>query len=150
MNNFTTQLLTSDRPKAIKALGSLLRGELAAVETYGLAIDHFGTDAPPELAQCRDSHAQRVTLLRDRICQMGGIPDAHSGTWGRFVHIVERGAQLIGRKSALAALEEGEAIGLAAYTDRLDDFDDESRAMVELKLLPDQQATRDILRNLCL
>jgi hypothetical protein len=59
-----------------------------------------------------------------------------------------RGAALFGRKSALAALEEGEDHGLAQYRERLNDLDSESRRMVESLLLPEQLKTHDTLRNL--
>ncbi len=134
--------------RATDALNALLRGELSAVETFEQAIAKFGTDAPHELTACLQSHQMRVQKLTVRIYDLGGKPAEGSGLWGAFAKLVEGGAAIFGRKSALAALEEGEDHGLAQYRERLEDLDVESRSLIESELLPEQIKTHDAVRNL--
>jgi len=149
MKDDTTQILVADSAKAVDPLNTLLRGELSAVETYGQAIEKFGSDAPPELIECQRSHQARALRLQRRIRELGGRPSLDSGTWGAFAKLVEGGAALFGRKAALNALEEGEDHGLAEYRERMDDMDVDSRRLVESELMPEQQATHDAMSRLC-
>ena len=136
MNSDTTRMLVTDSTTSVDALNTLLRGELSAVETYGQVLEKFGSDAPTELIKCQRSHDARTSKLRNRIAELGGVPASGSGTWGAFAKLFEGGAALFGRKSALAALEEGEDHGLADYREKVKDLDLESRHLVEVELLP--------------
>src|SRR5439155_8237632 len=60
--------------RAVDVLNSLLRGELAAIETYRQAIEKDGPDAA-SLASLRDEHADSATRLRERIVALSGTPD---------------------------------------------------------------------------
>lgn len=138
-----------DTQRSIDALNALLRGELAAVETFEQAIAKFGAEAPTDLTECLRSHQHRVQQLTVRIYDLGGKPAEGSGLWGAFAMLIEGGAKVFGRKAALAALEEGEDHGLAEYRDRSEDLDFESRRLIEAELLPEQLKTHDAVRNLC-
>ena len=135
-------------PVHIDALNALLQGELSAIETYEQAMAKFGDESPIDLKHSLDSHRLRSQQITVRIYDLGGKPAETSGVWGTFAGLVEGGAALFGRKSALAALEEGEDHGLALYRDRLDDLDQESRSMAESRLLPEQMKSHDNMRNL--
>jgi hypothetical protein len=105
-------------PEAIDKLNELLRGERSAVETYDLALQHVtSAELLSALRELRDSHERRVVLLRDRLQASDAEPAETSGAWGAFARLVQRGADLFGDKTAVAALEEGEDRGLARYTE---------------------------------
>jgi hypothetical protein len=136
--------------KDVKHLDSFLRGELAAVETYRMALEKLdvGSAAYSDVQSCLRSHEQRVELLRDAIVRFGGRPSTTSGPWGVFAKTVEGGARAFGDKAALAALEEGEDHGLKDYRGDLDDLDPSARALVERELLPRQIETHRAMSNL--
>ncbi len=138
------------REEDIEQLNSLLRGELSAVETYGQAIEKL-KDEPAlstELAACRQSHEQRSHALRAEVQRLGGTPSDSSGPWGAFARLVEGGAKVMGKKAAIAVLEEGEDHGLREYTDKRSDMNAPVAAFVVRELLPAQQRTHDVVSRL--
>lgn len=137
-----------DTQRSIDALNALLRGELAAVETYERAIDKLGDHAPVELRACLRSHQHRVQQLTVRIYDLGGKPAEGSGLWGAFAMLIEGGNKFFTSKSALSALEEGEDHWLSEYRDCADNCDFESRRLIEAVLLPEQFKTHDAARRL--
>jgi hypothetical protein len=121
-------------------LEQCLRTELAAVETYDLAIantTHVGLHH--ELQEIGESHFRRAEKLRMKLASMGEQPPKTSGAWGAFAKAVQIGADLLGDKPAMAALEAGEARCLSLYEKQL------SRsgvgAFIESELLPEQRRT---------
>jgi demethoxyubiquinone hydroxylase (CLK1/Coq7/Cat5 family) len=135
--------------ETIDKLDELLRGELSAVETYDLALRSVHkTQLSHALQQLRDNHARRVDLLRDRLMAVGYEASQTSGAWGAFARLVQRGADLLGDKAAMAALEEGEDHGLQRYTEDLDALDAQTREFVRGELLPEQERTHDLCRSL--
>ena len=144
-------IVKSATGRAIAHLNALLRGELSAVETFQHVIAKFGTDAPFELGDCLRSHQVRVEKLSVRISDLGGQPADGSGLWGSIARLFEGSASLFGRKSALAALEEGEDHGLAQYRALINDLelDASSRRLLEIELQPEQRKTHDTIRELC-
>jgi demethoxyubiquinone hydroxylase (CLK1/Coq7/Cat5 family) len=140
---------TTMRPdKAIDALNSLLKGEISATETYLQAIQKLNDERLYQLRENLDSHRERVGILRDRIIVLGGEPAQGSGLWGAFTRLLEGGAKLFGKDAAIAALEQGEDIGLADYAKYLRDLDADSRALVEGRLLPAQQRTHRTMSDM--
>jgi len=136
--------------KNVDHLNSFLRGEISAVETYRMALEKLeqGNPARAELAACMNSHQERVQLLREAVIQCGGQPDTSSGAWGAFAKTVEGGANVLGDKVAIYALEEGEDHGLKDYRGDLDDLDSSSRRLVETRLLPEQIVTHRTMSQL--
>jgi demethoxyubiquinone hydroxylase (CLK1/Coq7/Cat5 family) len=134
---------------SVKTLNSFLRGEISAVETYRQALDKIET--PPvrsALEQCLKSHQTRVNVLKSRISTLGGEVATGSGPWGTFAKLVEGGAKVFGEKSAVAALEEGEDHGRNDYKRDIDKLDAESRQIVELQVLPEQERTHQEMSTL--
>ena len=127
----------------VEALNSLLRGEISAVETYEQALQKLNDDAvvAPQLTDCKSSHEERVTLLRREGKRLGGTPSEGSGAWGAFAKLVEGGAKVFGKASAIAALEEGEDHGLKQYRDDLAKLDTNTRSSLENQLLTKQIQT---------
>jgi len=126
-----------DVQKNVEQLNSFLRGEISAVETYRQALDSLESSAyTPQIAECKQSHEQRVAILKDEIRKLGGTPAESSGIWGAFAKIVEGGAAALGEKTAIAALEEGEDHGNADYKKDLTKLDADVRSVVEEKVVP--------------
>jgi demethoxyubiquinone hydroxylase (CLK1/Coq7/Cat5 family) len=136
--------------KSIDQLNSFLRGELSAVQTYGIALDKLDrmSTARPLLETCQQSHARRVASLQQKITARGGQPAEGSGAWGVFAKLVEGSASILGDKIAISALEEGEDHGLHDYRDDLDKMDADTRSIVTMELLPEQERTHRAISTL--
>lgn len=133
----------------VETLNSFLRGEISAVETYRQAIDHVSNDRiRSQLEDCLHDHEQRVGAIRERIEKLGGTPSEGSGLWGTFSKLMQGGANLLGEKTAIQALEEGEDRGLADYQTGMDKTHGDARRFVRMELLPAQKRTHAQLSRL--
>ena len=134
---------------SIDQLNSFLRGEIAAVETYRMALDKLdkASTARDELLVNLKSHQDRVMALQDAIAAIGGTPAKGSGPWGTFAKAVEGSAKILGDKAAVAALEEGEDHGLKDYKKDADDINADCQHIVG-QLISQQQLTHDRLSAL--
>ena len=134
---------------SIDQLNSFLRGEMAAVETYQMALDKLDASsaARDELLVNLKSHQDRVMMLQDALTALGGTPAKSSGPWGTFAKAVEGTARTVGDKMAVSALEEGEDHGLKDYKKDIDKLDPQCRNIVE-RLIPEQQRSHDRLSAL--
>lgn len=137
-----------DRETSLETLNSLMRGELAAVETYRHAIDRLAGEAPADLDTCLRSHDQRAVRIAEHITLAGGTPVSGSGLWGAVARAVEAGAALIGPRMLIAALEEGEDQGLTDYRAALDRLDATGLALLRTYLLPEQVRTHGLMSSL--
>jgi len=141
--------MNSASTNTIDQLNSYLRGELAAVESYRLALEKLdSTIYRGTLLECERSHQERVTLLTEAILQRGGAPVRSSGAWGAFARLIESGAAMFGERAAISALEEGEDHGQQDYRRDLDELDVAAREMVQSKIIPEQRQTHDSIRNI--
>jgi uncharacterized protein (TIGR02284 family) len=133
----------------VETLNTFLRGEISAVETYRQAIDHVSDDRiRSNLEDCLHDHEHRVEAIRERIEKLGGKPTEGSGLWGTFAKLVQGGADMLGEKAAVQALEEGEDHGLADYQRDMDKTHGEARRFVRMELLPAQKRTHERLSRL--
>ncbi|HYO67166.1 MAG TPA: DUF2383 domain-containing protein [Archangium sp.] len=133
----------------VETLNSFLRGEISAVETYRQAIGHVSDERiRSQLEDCLHDHEHRVEALRERVEKLGGKPAQGSGIWGAFAKLVQGGADLLGEKTAIHALEEGEDHGLADYQRDLDKTHGEARRFVRMELLPSQKRTHERMSRL--
>lgn len=140
---------TANKNASIAKLEVCLQGELSAVETYELAlksVDHVGLHHT--FQEILGSHARRVDQLTEKMGQLGAEPPKSSGLWGAFAKAVQTGADLLGDRTAIAALEEGEDRGLKLYADGLSDVDPKTRTFIETELMPQQQRTHDLCRTM--
>src|SRR5262245_6493340 len=95
--------------QTVANLNSLLRGEIAAAETYLQAMDKVGND--PGAAELRSIHAhhrEAANEFRKRVHQFGGKPVQGSSAWGAFAEAVAGAAKHFGQSGTLKALKEGE------------------------------------------
>lgn len=121
---------------------ALLRGEMAAVESYNQAIPSISNYClRGELDRIRDNHQLSVCALRHWVRDFQETPDPTSGIWGYFAAAVTRLARLGGACGTIAALKRGECHGEAAYRSSLGnpDLPDELRHLIGARLLPQCQ-----------
>jgi uncharacterized protein (TIGR02284 family) len=141
--------------KSVDALNSLLRGELAATETYQQALAKLG-DVPAaspgaeDLRRIHHEHRSAANTLRQHVHKHGGQPDQGSGAWGAFAKAVEGTAKLFGNAAALKALKEGEERGVSDYESALQDpdFPADCKDLVQNTLLPQTRAHIPVLDRL--
>ena len=140
----------SAKDHTIDWLNSLLRGELAAIETYEQALAKFSKEPQAEdLQRLQAEHHDAVKKLRKHIRKCGGRPARSSGAWGTWAKLIEGAAKLLGTTAALKALEEGEEQGVSDYEKALQDetLPDECKHIIRDELLPQTQAhIRDLGR----
>ncbi|HEX3132121.1 MAG TPA: DUF2383 domain-containing protein [Planctomycetota bacterium] len=133
--------------RTIETLNGLLKGEIAASETYTQAIRKMNDQRVVPLQDSLDCHARRAVALHSRIIALGGTPAQGSGVWGTFARLVEASAAFLGHEAAIAALEEGEDHGLRDYRAALATVDGRTRAWLEEDLLPAQIRTHAVMVN---
>jgi len=123
----------------VKCLNSLLRGEIAATETYQQALAKLEKSGDmANLRRIHDEHRIAANTLREHVHQCGGKPEQGSGAWGTWAKMVEGTAKVFGETAAIKALKEGEEQGVkdyqAAATD--EDLSSECRDLIRTQLLP--------------
>lgn len=134
-----------------KTLNGLLKGELAAVETYTQAMDKVDFNRGGlELKQIRAEHHNAASIVLQQIFRMGDEPETDSDTWGRFARAVEGAVRLLGNPTALRTLKEGEESAIRMYERVLEDCNlpDDFRDLVRTKLLPQTRAHISIIDQL--
>ena len=136
--------------KNIDQLNSFLRGEMAAVETYRIALDKLPVDSPARsrLDAAMQSHAERVATLRTKILALGGKPSESAGAWGAMTRAIETSATALGDKAAISVLEEGEDHGLKDYQQDVVKLGGDAREIVVTQLLPQQEQTHRMVSDL--
>lgn len=121
------------------AMNALLRGELAAVETYEQAIPKFeDMTVRSALSRIRDEHAQAVEKLRRHIIDMGASPSEKSGAWGTVVTTITGAAKVLGPQTVLGTLQHGEEVGIGSYEALIADQDVPTKCkdLIHAELLP--------------
>jgi uncharacterized protein (TIGR02284 family) len=132
-------------------LNSLLRGEIAATETYQQALDKLGeTKGASELRRIHHEHVKAASTLRQHVHHHGGQPDKGSGAWGAFAKAVEGTAKILGNDAALKALKEGEEHGIKEYEDALQDkaLPNDCQSLIRTELLPQTREHLPVLDRL--
>ena len=133
---------------SVDILNRLLRGELAATETYQQALAKVG-DEPmaEELRRIHMEHREAANTLRQYVHKHGGQPDQGSGAWGTFAKAVEGTAKVFGNAAAVKALKEGEEHGIKDYEAALQDarLAADAKDLIRDRLLPQTRAHLPIL-----
>jgi hypothetical protein len=136
---------------AMEVMNSLLRGEIAAAETYKQALDGLDTDPQAEsLRTILREHGDAIRFLHESIDTHGGEPVSSSGAWGFFARTMEGAAKVLGDTAALGALRQGERQGLADYEQALEQevLPAECRVHIQNTLIPQQRRHIDVLTRL--
>jgi len=142
---------TESLKACVDTCNSLLEGERSAVETYDQVIKKFGEDlSASTLRKIRDEHAKAITLLEEKVMEMGGMPLQDSGVWGVFASVIQKTANLFGEDSAIASLQKGEKKGAKDYRTALDQegFLPECQTLIHETLLPLTNSHLETLANL--
>ncbi len=133
-----TSLAKADQ-SAVSIINELLRGELAAVETYRQALDKFGAGTnSADLRKFYDQHQDAVSQLKQQVIKLGETPATSAGPWGAWAKAVEGSAKVFGETAALKVLKEGEEHGVKEYQELLDNKNApaEVKELVRSSLLP--------------
>lgn len=123
----------------VDALNALLRGEVAAGETYDMVMAKFeGRKETTELQRIRAEHAEAASVLRERVRHFGGDPAEGSGLWGTFTAAITGTAKVLGPATALGTLKQGEEYGIGQYESSLSDpdIDTDDKDLIRYRLLP--------------
>ncbi len=124
---------------ASEVIRELLRGELAAVETYEKALEQvFSEPASTQIRAIHGDHVRAVSTLRERLEIYTDDDVTSSGAWGTFATAVETAANLLGHGPALRVLQEGEQHGIRRYEDALEQREVDAKTKLEIReaLLP--------------
>jgi len=127
------------RDETLDRLNRLLRGELAAVETYEQALQKVSEDpVASELRRILADHETAVEKLKSEVVELGGEPSASSGIWGSWASLFEGTAKLFGPETAMRALREGEKHGIGEYEAGLEDdyVGPHQKVLIRTELLP--------------
>ena len=100
-----------------RELESLLRGEIAAAETYKQALAKVDAAEAGPLRDIQRQHGEAIKFFYQQLTAHGCEAPTHSGVWGFFARAVEGGASLLGDRAALSALRTGEQQGLEQYAE---------------------------------
>jgi uncharacterized protein (TIGR02284 family) len=135
--------MATDVQERTSWLNRLLRGELAAVETYEQAVSQCnGKSCSVDLKLMANEHREAAATLRRHVVEHGGEPSASSGPWGAWAQFVTGTAQVFGTAATFRALKQGEDHGRADYEAALEDedLDPECKVLIRTTLLPRQYA----------
>jgi len=135
----------------VDLLNSLLRGEIAATETYQQAMVKVGAHPyASDLERIRREHREAANTLRLHVHHFGGRPDQGSGGWGTFAKAVEGAAKLLGNNAAVGALKEGEEHGVHDYENALEEggLPPECKTLISGTLLPQTREHINTLERL--
>ena len=144
-------MITAINETCVEVSNSLLRGELAAIETYRKALERYpDTVATPELMRIQSEHRLSANSLSEYIREMGGTPDTISGAWGSLAKAIQTSANVFGAESAIEFLIVGEKHGRNDYRKALDyeDVLDPCKAIIRNELLPRVKRNISTLRRL--
>jgi hypothetical protein len=145
------QVAAEPNRELAEALNKVLRGELAATETYRQALDktrdEYGRDARfQQLAQIQRDHEKAAGELREMVQRMGGTAEDDSGVWGAWSNTVMGAARIFGDRASLSALLSGEKSGIDDYQDALKDerLPDDIRHAFRMRLVNNQEHVQQL------
>jgi Domain of unknown function (DUF2383) len=131
-----------DHKPTIATLNALLRGEIAASQSYALALSKLHASANRlVLEQCALSHDKRVQRLTGEVERLGGSAAVDPGVSAAFDKVRKQGSEMFGELSLIAALEEGESVAKDDYDVDLTILEAGARAVLEVELKPEQLRT---------
>lgn len=127
----------------IDELNSLLRGELAAVNAWQLALRSAESRRivdVPEILRFAAEHQRSVAALQVVVRQMGGVPESQAAAEGPFV--------LFSDTEAVRELLDGERFGLTRYEAADGTSHGDAHDLVTLELIPRQRRHVALLSDL--
>ena len=124
----------------------LLSDEISATETYQKCLEELdfpgGKFLTESLTPMLGEHKAAVSMLEEQIVKLGGKPSKTANTWGSWPKLVLENISLIGKRSAVTVILEGEKTAEADYLAAVRDtsLPAQIRTLIETTLLPTQQA----------
>lgn len=120
---------------------SLLRGEIAAAESYAQVLEDGTHPHAKQLRDLQSDHGRAIKFLGEQLTARGFEVPSTSGAWGQLVRLVEGGAKILGNRTALSTLREGERRGLRDYEQaaQMSALPAACRSHIEHELLPAQR-----------
>lgn len=131
--------------KTIRALNTLLRGELAAVAGYQWALCDPKTKAGfrTSFEECLSSHNRRIRRLESEVVRRGGTPaTSMPSMWSVLLVCFAWASQLAGLPLLGPLLRLLEMVGLQRYDRLWRQLDARARHLVSWELFPQQVLTR--------
>ncbi len=120
----------------------IIKGERAAVETYGQVFEKYGADSQLDKLRYFSKDHKEAVLALNKIAKENSIevPES-SGAWGTWSNLVTGTAKVFGEKAALKALKEGEEHGLKEYEELLEvsNIPVQFKTMIQDKFIPVQR-----------
>lgn len=132
-------------------LDDLIRGEMAAVKSYTTVIGELdNSKEKTKLEKIRADHENAVSKLKTFASADVKEDTSSSGAWGAFASAWTAGAKLVGNKTALKALSQGEEHGIDEYKEALNDdkIKPELKQMIRTQFLPKQQEHLKTIKEL--
>lgn len=132
-------------------MDDLIRGEMAAVKSYTTVIgDLKDSKEKMKLEKIRADHENAVKKLKTFATADVKEDTDTSGAWGAFASAWTGGAKLVGNKTALKALTQGEEHGITEYKEALadDTIKPELKEMIRTQFLPKQQEHLKTIKEL--
>ena len=133
-------------------LSTLVKGELAAVQTYKQALEKVAgrESVGTELRRLETDHEEALSVLQGHMTSVNAEVPTDAGLWGEWSKAVEGTAKMFGDKAAIKALKEGEEHGVHIYEDALRNqtLDAQIRGIIRSKLLPKTKAHIPVLDRL--
>lgn len=123
----------------IETMNSLLRCQLAAVETYHQAMLKFeDPHVLTDLQTIQQEHVEAEILLREKVLELGGNPVDASGPWGACAAAIGGEANVLGPATALAALRQGEEHSINELEDTLthEEMHPDCKNLIRSNLIP--------------
>ncbi len=142
---------TTSTKSEINTLNSLLRGELAAVATYEMALKSFDGPAAADadqLLRFASEHRRSAETLKATVSALGATPDETAGIWGAVTRMVQGSANLLGDRAAVKSLLEGEEHGLMEYAKAVESVQPEIRGVIQHELIPRQRKHLAVLTDI--
>ena len=101
-------------------LGSLLKAELSAAETYQHLLEKASEDpGVSALKRIHEDHQESAQALVNQLTDLGIRPARETGTWSVVAVVAEMGVHPLSDPMAIKALKEGEEQGLEGYRNAL-------------------------------
>jgi hypothetical protein len=123
-------------------IGEIIRGEYAAIEAYRKVEKKIQTN--PEayrLNQFREDHDNASLYWRIQAKEVGSSLDNNFGAWTTFVNAFIETTKILGNKSALWTLKQGELHGLYLYKKMLssNEITERRKEMIRKIFIPRQK-----------
>ena len=123
-------------------MDDLIRGEMSAVKSYDTILADMKDGAEKtKLEKIRANHETAVEKLKGFASKEVKEDTKSAGAWGSFATVWTSGAKLMGNKTALKALTQGEEHGITEYKEALDDasIKPELKQMIRTQFIPKQE-----------